>query len=137
MGHPAADRYDLVADRQGAGPLWQPLGGAGGPKKLPGDWRSAVIRTGEDDSSFTVVFQRSGIESVVPADKSVFAVARENGVSVLGSCLEGICGTCETEVLEGDIDHRDSVLDDDEKEANEVMMVCVSRCRGPRLVLDL
>ncbi len=89
------------------------------------------------DQPFTVVFQRSGIEAVVPADRSIFAVARDHDVTVLGSCLEGICGTCETEVLEGDVDHRDSVLDDDEKESNEVMMICVSRCRGSRLVLDL
>lgn len=89
------------------------------------------------DTAFTVVFQRSGIEAQVPADASIFAVARENDVTVLGSCLEGICGTCETEVLEGEVDHRDSVLDEEEKESNEVMMICVSRCRGSRLVLDL
>lgn len=89
------------------------------------------------DTAFTVVFQRSGIEAQVPADSSIFAVARENDVTVLGSCLEGICGTCETEVLEGEVDHRDSVLDEEEKESNEVMMICVSRCRGSRLVLDL
>lgn len=89
------------------------------------------------DTPFTVVFQRSGVEAEVPADRSVFAVARDHDVTVLGSCLEGICGTCETEVLEGDVDHRDSVLDEEEKEADEVMMICVSRCRGPRLVLDL
>ena len=57
-------------------------------------------------------------------------------MSVLGSCLEGICGTCETSVLEGEVDHRDSVLDADEQEAMDAMMVCVSRCRGDRLVLD-
>lgn len=89
------------------------------------------------DVGFTVVFARSGIEATVPADKSVFTIAREHDVSVLGSCLEGICGTCETEVLEGDIDHRDTVLDDDEKAANETMMICVSRCRSNRLVLDI
>ncbi len=89
------------------------------------------------DTPFTVVFQASGIEAEVPADRSIFAIARDHDVRVLGSCLEGICGTCETEVLEGEVDHRDSVLDDDEKESNEVMMICVSRCRGSRLVLDL
>ncbi|NMO04563.1 oxidoreductase [Gordonia sp. TBRC 11910] len=89
------------------------------------------------DSEFTVVFAQSGIEAKVPADKSVFTVARENDLSVLGSCLAGICGTCETDVLDGEVDHRDSVLDEDERAANETMMICVSRCRGPRLVLDI
>jgi ferredoxin len=56
---------------------------------------------------------------------------------VLGSCLEGICGTCETEVIDGEVDHRDSVLDDEERASNEVMMICVSRCKGPRLTLAL
>ena len=51
----------------------------------------------------------------------------------VGSCLEGICGTCETEVVDGDVDHRDSVLNEEEREANEYMMICVSRCRSARL----
>ena len=48
---------------------------------------------------------------------------------MLGSCHEGICGTCETVVLDGEVDHRDSVLTEDEKASNETMMICVSRCR--------
>jgi ferredoxin-NADP reductase len=89
------------------------------------------------ESSFEVVLQNSGKTLEVPADKSIFEVVRAAGVSVLGSCLEGICGTCETEVLDGDVDHRDSVLDDEERASNEVMMICVSRCTGPRLTLAL
>ncbi len=89
------------------------------------------------EQSFEVVLQRSGRTLLVPEDKSVFQVVREAGVSVLGSCLEGICGTCETEVVEGEIDHRDSVLDEEERESGEVMMICVSRCRSARLTLDL
>ncbi|SHN38155.1 PDR/VanB family oxidoreductase [Cryptosporangium aurantiacum] len=89
------------------------------------------------ERSFEVVLEQSGTTLEVPPDKSVFEVVREAGVSVLGSCLEGICGTCETEVIDGDVDHRDSVLSDDERETNEVMMICVSRCTGPRLTLAL
>lgn len=89
-----------------------------------------------EDSDFELVLQRSGIVTTVPAGTSVLQVMRDSGVSVLASCLEGTCGTCETEVVAGEVDHRDSVLDPDEQESNEVMMVCVSRCRGPRLVLD-
>ncbi len=89
-----------------------------------------------EDSDFELVLQRSGTVTTVPAGTSVLQAMRDSGVSVLASCLEGTCGTCETEVVEGEIDHRDSVLDAEEQETNEVMMVCVSRCRGPRLVLD-
>jgi ferredoxin len=56
---------------------------------------------------------------------------------VLSSCQEGVCGTCETRVLEGVPDHRDSLLSEEEREANEYMMVCVSRSKSERLVLDL
>jgi ferredoxin-NADP reductase len=94
-------------------------------------------RAAEADSTFELVLQRSGVTLEVPPDKSVLTVIREAGVSVLASCLEGVCGTCETEVIEGDVDHRDSVLNEEEQASNEYMMVCVSRCRSPRLVLDL
>jgi len=93
-----------------------------------------VDKTGEP---FEGVLERSGRTLVVEPDTSIFETVRAAGVSVLGSCLEGICGTCETEVLDGEVDHRDSVLDDDERASNEVMMICVSRCRGPRLTLAL
>jgi ferredoxin-NADP reductase len=91
----------------------------------------------EADSAFELVLQRSGLTLHVPTEESVLNVIRQAGVSVLASCLEGICGTCETEVVEGDVDHRDSVLNEEERATNEYMMVCVSRCRSPRLVLDL
>lgn len=90
-----------------------------------------------DNEAFEVVLQRSGKTVQVPADRSIFEVVREAGVSVLGSCLEGICGTCETDVLDGEVEHRDSVLDEEERAAGETMMICVSRCRSGRLTLDL
>jgi ferredoxin-NADP reductase len=91
----------------------------------------------EVDSSFELVLERSGLTLTVPPDKSVLQVIRDAGVSVLASCLEGVCGTCETEVVDGDVDHRDSVLNEEERAANEYMMVCVSRCRSARLTLNL
>jgi ferredoxin-NADP reductase len=89
-----------------------------------------------DDAAFDIVLQRSGLTLRVEPGETVFESMRAAGVSVLGSCLEGICGTCEQGVLEGEVDHRDSVLDEDEQAENDCMMVCVSRARGPRLVLD-
>ncbi len=89
------------------------------------------------DTAFELVLQRSGRTLTVPADRTIFEVVREAGVSVLGSCLEGICGTCETEIVEGEVDHRDSVLSEEEREENECLMICVSRCTSARLTLDL
>jgi ferredoxin-NADP reductase len=87
--------------------------------------------------SFEVECQRSGVTVTVPKDKSIYDVVEEAGVDVLGSCMEGVCGTCECEVIEGDLDHRDWVLTETEKIRGDVMMICVSRSRSARLVLDL
>jgi ferredoxin-NADP reductase len=80
---------------------------------------------------------RSELRLTVPPDRSILDVAEEAGVGVLSSCAEGTCGTCETTVLSGLPDHRDSVLTDEERQAGDCMMICVSRSCTARLVLDL
>ncbi|GHH05651.1 PDR/VanB family oxidoreductase [Streptomyces rubradiris] len=89
------------------------------------------------DGAFEVELARSGITVTVPPDRSVLRAVEEAGVRVLSSCRAGTCGTCETTVLEGTVDHRDSLLTPAEREAHDTMMICVSRAAGPRLVLDL
>ncbi|MFB7650849.1 MULTISPECIES: PDR/VanB family oxidoreductase [unclassified Streptomyces] len=89
------------------------------------------------DAGFEVVLARSGRTVAVPPDVSVLDAVRGAGVEVLFSCTEGTCGTCETEVVAGEPEHRDSVLTEAERAAGETMLICVSRCRGRRLVLDL
>jgi ferredoxin-NADP reductase len=117
-------------------------------EKFCEDWPPAALHlerfsakpqdtSAESDSGFELVLERSGLTLTVPPDKSVLQVIRDAGVSVLASCLEGVCGTCETEVVDGDVDHRDSVLNEEERASNEYMMVCVSRCRSARLTLNL
>ncbi|MBC3191924.1 oxidoreductase [Pseudonocardia sp. C8] len=99
-----------------------------------------AARAGATDGptgSFEVELAQSGTTLTVPADRSILDVVEEAGLPVLSSCQDGICGTCETGVLSGEVDHRDSVLTDEEREAHDVMMICVSRARCPRLVLDL
>jgi ferredoxin len=66
----------------------------------------------------------------------VLSALGEAGVLVPSTCREGTCGSCETTVIDGEIDHRDSVLGPDERARHDTMMVCVSRARSPRLVLD-
>jgi ferredoxin-NADP reductase len=88
-------------------------------------------------AAFEVECQRSGVTVTVPAGRSIYEVVEEAGVDVLGSCMEGVCGTCECDVIEGEPDHRDSVLSEAERERGDMMMTCVSRSRSERLVLDL
>lgn len=87
--------------------------------------------------AFEVYLAQSKLTLTIAPDTSILAAVEEAGVGVLSSCAEGTCGTCETPVLEGVPDHRDSVLDEDERAAGDCMMICVSRACTPRLVLDL
>ncbi|WP_416968126.1 PDR/VanB family oxidoreductase [Streptomyces sp. 4F14] len=88
-------------------------------------------------TTFEVELARSGRTLTVSEGMSVLEAVENAGVPVMTSCEEGICGTCETKVLSGEIDHRDSVLDEQERAAGDTMMICVSRAKGNRLVLDL
>jgi ferredoxin-NADP reductase len=92
---------------------------------------------GETSSGFEVVCQASGVSVTVPPDKSILEVLFEAGVEVPCSCEQGICGTCETRVVSGEVDHRDSIFSEDERAASKTMMICVSRAKGARLVLDI
>jgi ferredoxin-NADP reductase len=87
--------------------------------------------------SFEVELAGSGSTLTVPPEKSILSVVEEAGIAVLSSCQEGTCGTCETAVLAGEVDHRDSLLTPDEQAANDTMFICVSRAACPKLVLDL
>jgi ferredoxin len=91
----------------------------------------------EPDRPFQVVLARRGVVVDVEERVSVLDALNAAGASVLSTCREGTCGTCEVRVIEGVPEHRDSVLSLEERLANDTMMTCVSRCRGSRLVLDL
>lgn len=86
---------------------------------------------------FEVVCQRSGVTIEMTADQSILEALEDADVPVLGSCYEGVCGTCEVKVLEGTPAHRDSILTDADRASNTVMLPCVSRSRSERLVLDI
>ncbi len=90
-----------------------------------------------ENTEIEVVLDRSGKTLTVPPDRTVLEVVNEAGAGVVSTCQEGTCGTCEVRVLEGTPEHRDSVLTARERQDNDFMMVCVSRCTGRRLVLDL
>ncbi|WP_286897311.1 cytochrome P450/oxidoreductase [Achromobacter sp. UBA2119] len=90
------------------------------------------------EQAFEVVLKDSGIVLNVPADQTLLTALRGANIDVQSDCEEGLCGSCEVRVLEGDIDHRDVVLTRAEREANNKMMACCSRsCGGKKVVLEL
>lgn len=86
---------------------------------------------------FELELTRSNKTVTVGTEETVLSALSNAGVPVLASCMEGICGTCEVAVLRGTPEHRDSLLNDSEREKNDRMFVCVSRSITDKLVLDL
>jgi ferredoxin-NADP reductase len=89
------------------------------------------------DGEFVVELARSKQQFSIPRGRSILDVLRDAGLDVTSSCEQGVCGACETAVISGAPDHRDSVLSDSERAANRSMMICCSGARSDRLVLDL
>ncbi|WP_405163370.1 PDR/VanB family oxidoreductase [Nocardia sp. NBC_01499] len=89
------------------------------------------------NEAFEVRLASSGATFRVGVNQSIADVLERAGISIVTSCREGTCGTCETAVRAGDIDHRDSLLTAEERARGDTMMLCVSRARSDVLVLDL
>lgn len=87
--------------------------------------------------AFEVEAQRSGLTIQVAAGETIVAALAKQGISVDVSCEQGICGTCLCDVLDGEPDHRDVYLTDEEKQDNDQIMLCCSRAKSARLVLDI
>jgi vanillate O-demethylase ferredoxin subunit len=88
-------------------------------------------------TSFTVLLKRSNREFKIEAGQTIMQVLMDAGLRVAHSCREGVCGTCETRVLEGVPDHKDNILSARERASNKIMMICCSGAVSDRLVLDL
>ncbi|WP_433193838.1 PDR/VanB family oxidoreductase [Nocardia sp. CA-107356] len=86
--------------------------------------------------AFEIEFASTGAVVEVPTDKSALETILESRPDRPYSCRQGFCRTCKVRVLSGEPEHRETVLTAAEHEAGE-MLVCVSRARGGRLVLDL
>jgi ferredoxin len=99
-------------------------------------FRAAATKAAVGEQAAFDVVCSAGRFTVEPGT-SVLATLLNAGLDIPSSCQEGICGTCETGVVSGRPDHRDSLLSDQEKAAGTTMMLCVSRSHTPELVLDL
>jgi ferredoxin-NADP reductase len=90
-----------------------------------------------DGSEFDVTVASSGATVRVGADETLLGALRREGVTTPYSCQQGFCGTCRTRVLDGEVDHRDTLLTIPERDGG-MMLVCISRAApGARLTLDL
>lgn len=98
---------------------------------------SGVDAVREGDRPFELELASTGERLTVPSDRSALAVLQDRGIQVLTACGEGNCGSCETRVLAGAIEHRDVLLTPEQRAAGDRMMVCVSRSAGGPIVLDL
>jgi ferredoxin len=91
----------------------------------------------EDDVPFDVVIASTGRTLRVGADQTILDGLTKAGISLHSACREGNCGSCETGVIDGGVEHRDLILTPTQRLAGNRMMVCVSRAAGDRIVLDL
>jgi len=98
---------------------------------------AAVPLVTDGDAGFEVELASTGARYQVGPEESVVAALARHGIEIEVSCEQGVCGTCITRVLKGDVDHRDSYFTDDEKAANDQFTPCCSRARSSCLVLDL
>lgn len=99
--------------------------------------RFSATQQAATEGGFDVVLHQSGTKYRVDPGKTILDVLLDNGVEVPYSCCSGVCGSCRTGIVDGHADHRDDFLSDEEKQANQAIMVCCSGARSKTLVLDL
>ena len=90
---------------------------------------------GEKNQPFQIKIARTGEVYEVPSDKTIVETLAEHGISIMTSCEEGYCGSCLTRFVEGEPEHRDSVLDDEMR--REYLLACCARSKTPFIVLGL
>ncbi len=106
------------------------------PKAATGSQMKGQVR--DTDFGFEIELSRSGKIFHVPPTKSILQVLLENGFKVAHICTEGWCGNCRVRMISGRAEHRDEILEDEEKDNNTAIQTCVSRALpNERLVLDL
>lgn len=131
-------RFELHVERFGRPTLAEPAAAGAGPDAAAGEaGGSDFDEPCDPEGPFTVELRQSGLTLEVGAGESILGCARKLRQGLTFSCSDGYCGTCETAVLAGTPDHRDTVLTDDERAENRTMMICVGRSRTRRLALDL
>ncbi len=97
----------------------------------------AVPKSSAENQAFTVEIASTRQQFQIPADQTILETLDQKGVFVPSMCRQGICGICITNVLSGQIDHRDDYLTPEEHAKDHTMLPCCSRACTKHLVLDL
>ncbi len=79
----------------------------------------------------------NGTTKQVPVDKTLLDVLLDEGLKVPYSCRVGRCGTCEVNVIDGQIEHHDFLLDEDQRKSNKMILTCVSRAKSNQIILEI
>ncbi len=108
---------------------------AASPKSKLIEQELELVAGGTVEIGFQVQIASTGAVYSVPNDKSIVQVLGENGIEIEVSCQSGLCGTCVTGYLDGEVDHQDLILDKDQQE--ESFTPCCSRSKSKMLVIDL
>lgn len=106
-------------------------------KNIHFEYFNVAFETRSDDQAFDVQVASTGKVFTVPPDRTIVSVLHENGIDVPVSCEQGICGTCQVNIVEGIADHLDHYLTNAERDENVKFLPCVSRCKSARIVLDI
>src|SRR5215467_15211610 len=139
----ALDLWPIVEKPQGHLYCCGPRGLMQSVRDMTGHWSPSAVHfeafteaaePKPDDKPFTVRLAKSGGSVAVPVGTTILDALRDHGLDVPSSCESGTCGTCRTRLVEGEADHRDLVLADDERAGN--IMVCVSRAHSDEIVID-
>lgn len=93
-------------------------------------------RAKEERKSFMVRLSKSGREFIVPPEKSILDILLEHSIDAQYGCMQGACGMCEMQVVDGIPDHRDSLLTAEAKATNRCLLICCSRSKTPTLTID-
>jgi tetrachlorobenzoquinone reductase len=103
----------------------------------PSQSPAPAARPEVSDRPIVLHLARSGLRIAVDTETSILEALLMAGIDVASSCQQGVCGTCETRVVAGTPEHRDMILSDAERAANNIMMICCSRALSAELTLDL
>lgn len=98
---------------------------------------AAPLERTDGDRPFDIILSSTGTRYHIGADESIVTVLEGQGIEIPVSCEQGICGTCLTRVLEGEVEHRDAVLTSTDRETGKLFTPCCSRAKGDLLILDL
>jgi vanillate O-demethylase ferredoxin subunit len=98
---------------------------------------SSDIGSLASDTEFDIKIASTGKVYRVAREQTVIAALLQHGIEIPTSCQQGVCGTCLTRVMDGEPEHRDIYLSDDERARNDLFTPCCSRAKSAMLVLDL